>query len=42
MPNAWRIGNLTIAGVIMGICLLAFCTGILTVGKFETDLGIGR
>ncbi len=21
MPNAWRIGNLTIAGVIMGICL---------------------
>jgi magnesium-transporting ATPase (P-type) len=26
MPNAWRIGNLTIAGVIMGVCLLAFCT----------------
>ena len=40
-PNAWRIGNLTIAGVIIGVCLLAFCTGALTVGKYELDLGIG-
>jgi H+-transporting ATPase len=40
-PNAWRIGNLTIAGVIMGSCLLVFCTGVLTVGKYELDLGIG-
>jgi H+-transporting ATPase len=40
-PNAWRIGNLTIAGVIMGVCLLAFCIGVLTVGKYELDLGIG-
>ena len=40
MPNAWRIGNLTMAGVIMGICLLAFCTGVLAVGKFEMGLGI--
>ena len=39
-PNAWRIGNLTIAGVIMGICLLAFCTGVLAVGKFDMGLGI--
>ena len=36
MPNAWRIGNLTIAGVIMGVGLLAFCTGILAVGKLGT------
>jgi H+-transporting ATPase len=40
MPNAWRIGNLTLAGVVGGICLLAFCTGVLAVGKFEMDLGI--
>ena len=40
MPNAWRIGSLTMAGVIMGICLLAFCTGVLAVGKFEMGLGI--
>ncbi len=38
-PNAWRIGNLTIAGAIMGICLLAFCTGVLAVGKLALNLG---
>jgi len=40
MPNAWRIGNLTVAGVVGGICLLAFCTAVLAVGKFEMGLGI--
>ena len=40
-PNSWRIGNLTMAGIIMGIGLLAFCTGILAIGKFEIDLGTG-
>jgi H+-transporting ATPase len=39
MPNAWRIGTLTTAGIIMGICLLAFCTGVLAVGKFVINLG---
>ncbi|MGP8432717.1 HAD-IC family P-type ATPase [Paraburkholderia fungorum] len=37
-PNAWRIGNLTIVGVAMGVCLLAFCMGVLAVGKFEMAL----
>jgi H+-transporting ATPase len=41
MPNAWRIGSLTMAGVIMGVCLLTFCTGVLAVGKFGMNLGIG-
>jgi H+-transporting ATPase len=40
-PNAWRIGNLTKAGVIMGLCLLAFCSGVLAFGKFELGLAIG-
>jgi H+-transporting ATPase len=40
MPNTWRIGRLTMAGVVMGICLLAFCSGILAVGKFEMGLKI--
>ena len=40
MPNAWRIGSLTMAGVVMGVCLLAFCTGVLAVGKFGMNLGI--
>ena len=38
-PNAWRIGPLTTSGVIMGLCLLAFCTGVLAIGKFEMNLG---
>ena len=38
-PNAWRIGSLTMAGVVMGVCLLAFCTGVLAVGKFGMNLG---
>jgi H+-transporting ATPase len=39
-PNAWRIGRLTMAGVILGLCLLAFCTGVLAVGKYGLNLGI--
>ncbi len=39
MPNAWRIGSLTKAGVAMGVCLLAFCTGVLAVGTFGMNLG---
>jgi H+-transporting ATPase len=39
-PNAWRIGDLIIAGVIMGVFDLAFCVGILLAGKnqFHLDL----
>ncbi len=40
-PNVWRIGRLTIGGVAMGICLLAFCSGVLAFGKFGMNLGIG-
>jgi H+-transporting ATPase len=40
MPNAWRIGKLTIAGVIMGSCLLLYCSAVLAVGKFRMGLGI--
>jgi len=40
MPNAWRVGNLTIAGVFMGICELVFCTTALAIGKFRLGLGI--
>ena len=39
-PNAWRIGPLTIAGVLMGIGELIFCTAVLAVGKFRLELGI--
>jgi H+-transporting ATPase len=40
MPNAWRIGSLTIAGVFMGVSELVFCATILAIGKFQMGLGI--
>ena len=39
MPNAWRIGTLTIAGVFMGVCELIFCTAVLAIAKFHLGLG---
>jgi len=39
-PNAWRIDRLTITGVVLGCCNLAFCTGVLAVGAFRLGLGI--
>jgi H+-transporting ATPase len=39
-PNSWDIGRITGAGVILGICFLAFSTAILAVGKFELHFGI--
>ena len=33
-PNTWRIRNLTIAGVIMGVVDLIFCIACLATGKF--------
>jgi H+-transporting ATPase len=39
MPNAWRIGTLTIMGAFMGISELAFCTAALAVAKFGLGYG---
>jgi H+-transporting ATPase len=39
-PNSWEIGKITGAGLILGLFFLAFCTGILVVGKFEMHYGI--
>lgn len=40
LPNAWRIDNLTLAGAIIGLCLFAFCTAVLAIGKFGMNFGI--
>ncbi len=32
-PNTWEVGDLTIAGVILGLVDLAFCVGVLLMGK---------
>ena len=38
LPNVWRVGNLTIAGVVLGFCDLVFCIASLTVGRFILHL----
>jgi len=40
MPNAWRIGNLTVAGVTMGIGELVFCLSVLSFGVYRMGFGI--
>jgi len=40
MPNSWHIGRITGAGVVLGLCFLAFSTSILAVGKFRLHLDI--
>jgi H+-transporting ATPase len=39
-PNAWQIGNLTIAGVIMGVGELLFCTAVLAFGAYRIGFTI--
>jgi H+-transporting ATPase len=38
--NAWQIGKLTIAGVMMGIGELAFCTSVLAFGVYRMGFDI--
>ncbi len=39
-PNVWRVGRLTLAGVILGVCQLAFCIAVLAVAKYHLHLSI--
>jgi H+-transporting ATPase len=39
-PNAWKIRNLTIAGVIMGLGELIFCTAVLAFGAYRMAFDI--
>jgi H+-transporting ATPase len=32
-PNVWRVGNLTLAGIVLGFCSLAFCVASLLLGR---------
>jgi H+-transporting ATPase len=40
LPNSWRIGTLTIAGIFMGVSELVFCVGVLAIGHFRMGLAI--
>jgi H+-transporting ATPase len=37
-PNIWRIRNLTLAGIVMGMVDLLFCVACLATGKFALGL----
>ena len=37
-PNVWRLGNVTIVSVGLGLCDLVFCTGSLAIGHFVLHL----
>ena len=39
-PNVWRIGEVTVAGIFMGIAELVLCTAVLAVAKFHLGFGI--
>jgi H+-transporting ATPase len=39
-PNTWQIGNLTIAGIVMGIGELLYCTAVLLFGAYWMGFGI--
>lgn len=39
-PNEWKIRNLTLAGITMGIGELLFCTAILIYGKYSLKLDL--
>jgi H+-transporting ATPase len=40
LPNSWRIGKLTVAGIFLGASELVFCVAVLTIGHFRMGLGI--
>ncbi len=40
VPNEWRIGHLTIAGVVMGLGELVFCTSVMLFGAYRFGFGI--
>jgi len=37
-PNVWRIGNLTIVGIVLGFCDLVFCIASVATGRFGLGL----
>jgi H+-transporting ATPase len=39
-PNAWKIRNLTVAGALMGIGELVFCTAILAYGRYAMNMDL--
>jgi len=41
-PSVWRMRNITIAAVVLGLCKLGFSASILALGRFRIGLGPGE
>ncbi len=41
-PSRWRMGGITAAGMILGLCKLGFSTAVLAFGKYRLGLGQGE
>ncbi len=41
-PSRWRMGGITAAGMILGVCKLGFSTAVLAFGKYRLGLGQGE
>jgi len=41
-PNAWRIRNLTLAAIPLGLFKLGYCIGVLATGWFELGFSAGQ
>jgi len=39
-PNAWRIGSLTLSGIVLGLVDLAYCVGVLATGAYYLNFDI--
>jgi len=39
-PNVWRLGNVTVVAVVLGLCDLVFCIASLAIGHFALHLGV--
>jgi H+-transporting ATPase len=39
-PSRWRMRNITVAAIVLGICKLGFSTTILAFGRFRLGLGV--
>lgn len=40
LPSVWRVGNLTVAGIILGVFDLLFCVSSLATGKYLLGLDL--
>ena len=35
LPNAWRVGRITLAGIVLGVVAAVFCSGVVGVAHFR-------